>query len=270
MKTLISTIGCLLALQGCAAPNLTMEPFYTPTNIIAVPFPNSTSNAFNTPIKIQPIEDRRQNDHSLIGENREKDTSRPIYSNKNISAFTTETLKQAFTAWGGKTSNNADISLHGEIVQLFVIETHLYVAEVRINFYLKDKQGKVIWEGSKYGKAKRFGKSMSSGNYNEALGDALRESFSQLFSDEMFCASWTSHNAGKVSASGQQGVEPTSIKDELIKLINAGFDEATLLGHIKQTKLSRKLTANELIEWKKSGIPIKVINQLLTEDKHKP
>ncbi len=268
MKKLILIFGCLFTLQGCATPNLTMDPLYTPTNIIAVPFPNPTSNAFNTAITIYPLEDRRRHDQKLIGENREKDTPRPIYSNKAISAFTTDTLKQAFATWGGKTSNNSDISLHGEIVQLFVIETHLYVAEVRINFYLKDKQGKVIWEGSKYGKAKRFGKSMASGNYNEVLSDALRESFSQLFSDEMFCASWTSRNAGKVSASGQQGVEPTSLKDELIKLITAGFDEATLLGHIKQTKLSRKLTANELIEWKKSGIPIKVINQLLAEGEH--
>ena len=52
---------------------------------------------------------------------------------------------------------------------------------------------------------------------------------------------------------------PDELLAELVKLKKQGFDTGLLLGFVNQNSLTGSLTADDMVKWKKEGIPQEVI-----------
>jgi len=173
------------------AKEINIDLRYKPTTVFGDHTPDGKGIPLSKPLKITPFKDARVGDLSMVGENNEDDEPVKILSKSSVADFTTSVFRKVFNDWGAIASDNSELSLNGEIANFFVNETRLYVAKVRIRFYLKDRNGKVIWEGLGSGSAKRFGRSLKEENYNEVLSDALTEIFSRLLTDSSFLAAWS-------------------------------------------------------------------------------
>jgi hypothetical protein len=75
--------------------------------------------------------------------------------------------------------------MRSEILDLQVIEGGFFNGQARIRFDL-DIGGRSVWEATLEGKSKRWGRSNSPENYNEALSNAFNEVVRQLVQDESF------------------------------------------------------------------------------------
>jgi hypothetical protein len=52
---------------------------------------------------------------------------------------------------------------------------------------------------------------------------------------------------------------PRELKEKLLEMSRAGVAPDVLLAYVKAQRLSRKMTAEDIIDWTKAGIPDAVI-----------
>ncbi len=109
---------------------------------------------------------------------------------------------------------------------------------------------------------------------NEVFSDATQEAYATVLaatklqeawlgkSDPIAGASTTApaHNAADV-------ITPEAMLDELVTLQKKGFDADLLVGSVNQKGLSRSLSSDDLLAWKKAGIPDPVIQAALAKGK---
>ena len=79
----------------------------------------------------------------------------------------------------GTAPSGADRVLHTEVQRFFVVESGLYNGDVAMGITVTDGSGVVLWHGSE-GRSKRFGRSFSAENYQEALTSAAGEALKNL------------------------------------------------------------------------------------------
>jgi hypothetical protein len=103
-----------------------------------------------------------------------------------VAAFCTQKFGEMLTRAGAKVADaGATVTLKPEIVVYDVVEGNMFNGEVviRVSALL---HGKVVYEGTHGGKSKRWGRTHSPDNYNEALSNALAEAMQKLLNDDLF------------------------------------------------------------------------------------
>jgi hypothetical protein len=148
--------------------------------------------------RIEPCADKRA-DPTKVGS--VEGSSDPVRSSSNVAAFCTQHLLAMFTQSGAKVSDaGATAILKPELVVFDVLEAGMFNGEARIRFTL-DIGGKVVYEATHEGKSKRWGRSHSPENYNEALSNGLAEATASLLRDDTFGKALTAAASGTKTAS---------------------------------------------------------------------
>ena len=195
---MLAFVACL-AISGTAiaAPavleNIPLK--WSPTSTLAEMGPVDLSAPdLTVKIHIDVLVDTRQNP-TLIAQNTEKpDKPRSVTTSSDVGAFVTEHLKDSLHAGGLNTVDDAgDVTLSGEIRQLFVNEVNVYRGEASLVFHLKNSAGKEIWTGVVGGDAERFGRSYRADNYYEVLSDTLLRAAHNLLANPGFHAALEQH-----------------------------------------------------------------------------
>lgn len=175
-----------------------------------------------------------------------------------------QALARLAREWGVPLSESAPLTLEIRLVAFAVVETNQAVgasfeAVARLGGELRDGAGVERWSGTAKGTATRYGKKFSNDNCNEVLSDALLDSFSRLLESQELLAAWEGRLAPPEATAAATAVAPSALLGELQRLRSEGFDDATLLSLVKQKVLTAKLGTDDMIAWKKAGIPEDVI-----------
>jgi hypothetical protein len=236
-----------VSLLALAATELRISLRFLPKEKVTAPTIDRANSA--RPIEVLPLRDLRSiSDLSLVGENRERRTPRPIRANSAVADFATVVLKTCLSDWGVRLDKGG-IFLRGEITNLQVIEDNTYSTQISVRFRLEDQAGKLMWEGIASGDAHQWGKSFSEENYNEQISTALKQTYANLLGSPTFQKAWSGQTTERRS------VAPTALKAAIVKMRAEGIDVDTIVGYVRAVEVEPALTSDDMIDWKQSGIP---------------
>ena len=108
-----------------------------------------------------------------------------VRTSSDVAGYCTAKFGELLTKAGAKiATTGATVTIKPELVAFEVVESEMFNGEavIRITALENDK---VIYEGTHSGKSKRWGRSRSPDNYNEALSNALFEAMKELLKDEL-------------------------------------------------------------------------------------
>lgn len=240
---------------------LVIDLKYIPTEPEEVLEKRGVLSAGGPPLEILLVTEGRTERENLVGRNIEKGANIPVLSRTPVAPWVTQVLAQSFREWGTPSTSGADLVVEPELVKLFVIEENTYKAEVTMKFRLRRRDGPEIWAGVVGGAASRFGRSLKEENYQEVLSDALLSCISKFWADPGFRQVWATGRPLDVSGGPASKPAPTetltpeAAMAKLLELQEAGFDEEGLAAWIRRVAFTRPLNADDMIAWKKSGIP---------------
>ncbi len=253
-------VGSLLVLGilpvGCSrfASEKLIVLRFTPKENVSANIPATEGISANRTIEVLPLTDARGlSDRKLVGENREHSTAVPVRATSSIEEFATTVLKRCLVEWGVRLGNE-DLVLHGEIANLLVTEDQTYSTAVSMRFRLEDRTGKMLWEGVVMGDAHQWGSSFKEENYNEEISDALKRTYANLIGNAGFQKAWMGQRA-----SGEQPLSPTDLKGKILEMMRAGVGTEVIVGYVKSLKGSVSLGADQIVDWKRAGIPDAVL-----------
>ncbi|MCE7958598.1 MAG: hypothetical protein DYH06_11775 [Acidobacteria bacterium ACB2] len=268
--TSLATLLVLTAPLAGAKGSVVVDLAFTPSDEIQDVRPKDLdASALQVPLAFELLSDARSGDRTRIAENREDDAPIPMFTHSDVPGFVTAAMKTCFVRWGGIEKADAPKRLRGELVRLFVVETGRYRSEMQARLRLEDAAGKVLWEGSLVGAAEKYGRSRKPENYREVISDTVMDLTAKLLADPGFRAAWVGRPAGAAgegaapAGRAQRRLEPEAAKAEVLALMREGFAEATLVDYARGTELTRALSAAEMIDWKRAGIPQAVISAFL-------
>jgi hypothetical protein len=130
--------------------------------------------------RIEPTVDRRA-DVTKVGVDQESHYQ--YRTSTNVAAFCSDRIKDMATAAGFKLVEQGDFILQSEIAEFNVAEAGLYNGEVRVTFRIF-APGKPAFESVYEGQSKRWGRSHSTDNINEALSNALHGAMEKFLRDD--------------------------------------------------------------------------------------
>lgn len=161
-----------LPLHGAYADSLENIPLtWKPTSPIKMP---TGLASIVDRVTVEEFTDVRKTG-GLIGENREEPNKiLRVTTPDNVAAFVARNLRKSLEQAGvNPVPSGAERIIGGEVRQFFVIETDAYRSEVVVKMWIKDKQGKELWNSVITGRTTRKGRSYKADNYYEMLSDAL-------------------------------------------------------------------------------------------------
>src|SRR4030095_6214300 len=272
------TIGLAIALSllGAAGAQAADKGIFTISLRYAPQESVATSNALllpgmsERPVNLSIAEGRAGNDPAVIGDSSDDDDRVwPVRASNDVIGWANEALKKNAADWGIKTSPDAPLTLGGKLTRFRVVESNkavgsTYNAEAQVTFTLQDAQGQTLWEGAASGDATRYGKSRSQENMNEVLGDVRKELTPTLST----AAARQNAGVGKpnpiaapaaATTPSTPPVTPAEMLADLVKLKKQGFTTDLLVDYVNQKTLSSTLSADDLVAWKKAGMPDEVI-----------
>ena len=247
---------CTSPAVGATSP-LRVGLHFAPQETLNSDAPNVEKADLTQPIRVADLVDARA-DKPLIGENRERGGHIPVLATNSVADLATGALRTCLAAWGMRLDEKAALVLKGEIAALFVTEENRYNADLTIRFRLEDAKG-VLWEGMAVGKASTWGHSLSPQNYNQVISDGLRVTYANLMSNPGFQRAWS----GRASDAAEPAMSPEEMKAKVQDLMKAGVATDIIVGYVTSRHISRPLAAEEILDWKKSGIQDEVIRAAL-------
>lgn len=185
----IPRLAALLALSlalGCGAH--LPDPFplqWTAVDDLPRPSESVRAGLAGKTFRMEPTVDRRA-DPSKIGV--DQDTRYEFRTTSDVSAFCSEHLHEMLNAAGFRWLEQGDLVVQSELGAFEVREGGTFDGDVRLTFRVF-APGKAAFEGMYAGKSKRWGRSHSPTNINEALSNGLAHAAQQLVEDESF-ARW--------------------------------------------------------------------------------
>jgi hypothetical protein len=272
--SLVGAAGAAAADKGIFTISLRYAPQESVGSSSAILLPGITDRT----VKLSIAEGRAGDDPAVIGDSSDDDDRVwPVRASNDVIAWANEVLKKNAVDWGIKTSDSAPLTLAGKLTRFRTLESNkavgsTYNAEVQLAFTLADAQGRTLWEGAAAGDATRYGKSRSAENTNEVLSDAIKEAYANLFNDAGLQNAWVGKAKpgaapGASSAPAGPAVSPAELLADLAKLKKQGFTTELLVDYVNQRRLTKTLSADDLVKWKESGMPDEVIKAALERAK---
>jgi hypothetical protein len=138
------------------------------------------------PFLLVPLVDKRQ----LVGANagaigRHEDSNETVMTPTSVQQFCAERTHTLMAGAGARLVTESEYVMTQELIGFEVVEGGMYNAKVTIRFTLS-RGGNAIWTFASEGLSKRWGRSRSEENYNEALSNALQASIAILLSNKDF------------------------------------------------------------------------------------
>ncbi len=247
--------------------NITLR--YSPQESTGSSVPTLMMGISDKPVQLSISDGRTITDPAVIGDSTDDDDRVwPVRAASDVIAWSNEVLVKNAGEWGIRVADDAPLQAQGTLLRFMVNESNkpvgsMYNADVRVGFRLLDDQGRLLWEGTAAGESTRYGKSRNQDNVNEVLSDAIKQAYATAFSDPALQNAWLG-KSGPVAvvattAPATPAMTPDELLAELMKLKKQGFDTGLLLDFVKQKSLTSSLTADDMVKWKKEGIPQEVI-----------
>lgn len=217
---------------------------------------------------------------SVVGEGENDDDEVfPWRATSSVRDFAAEVFLRTAREWGVSFDKGAGLVLSVRLKRFFVSETDQpvgssYLAEVRVAYELEEAGGNILTSGVASGSARRYGRSRNADNCNEVLSDAMKRAYANLLDQPRLQAAWlgeeSSPGAEMLSDRGEArdrsssaAVSPGALLSEVVRLQGEGLGSDILISYIRQQVLTAPLTAEDLVHWKRAGLPESVIQAAL-------
>jgi hypothetical protein len=267
----------LLALAVSPATAKELGPFnitlrYSPQESTGTSVPTLMMGISDKPVKLSMADGRTIADPAVIGDSTDDDDRVwPVRAASDVVAWANEVLVKNAGEWGIRVADDAPLQAQGTLLRFMVNESNkpvgsMYTADVRVGFKLLDADGRLLWEGTAAGDATRYGKSRNQDNVNEVLSDAIKEAYATALGDPAMQNAWLGKSGPVATPSAtpaEARMTPDEMLAELLKLKKQGFDTDLLVGFVNQKSLTSSLTADDMVKWKKEGMPQEVIQAAL-------
>jgi hypothetical protein len=280
-----------------AGADLVIPLKFIPTKRIASDATTLREGISNKPIAIA-IEDARQvKTKDLIGEGTGSgdDTFRIRYAG-HLPSYLHKTVQDRFGTWGVQIDEHANLLLVIKVTRFHVLETHafygsVFTAEVQLPWTLTDRAGQVFASGTAMGTGKTKGRWRNPINCEEVLADALQEAASVALTDAKLQEAWLAavpqpapaHVATAPPARGlapvamavpssrvnskvapaAQSKTPAQLLADVTKLRRQQLGTNVLVEFVSKQTLATPFSANDLVAWKKAGVPEPVMQAAL-------
>lgn len=264
-----------------AKPNITSFRLeFTPKQIIASAEVTLHRSMHEHPVQLRLVDERPVHEPSVVGSRTDDGDRRfELKTTNEVLPFVEQVLVQQLQYWGISVENDADLVLTTRLRRFTVTESNQAVgatfrAEARFAAELQNRSGDLLWNGSSFGDATRYGKKFSNPNCNEVLSDALLEAWSSLLSHGGLHDAWDGKVEPRIvgresdSSSGTGGRDTASISaTELLKevsvLMEQGFELQTIMDYVSQKTLSAELHSDDLLNWKRAGVAEEVLRAVM-------
>jgi len=143
------------------------------------------------PVRIQPFTDNRAAGETFLGELKVNGLRQKVRSKTAVSVYAADAFRKVYDDWGGKTSLEAPLTLKGEITQFALEESDGYQARVSLHFFLKDEEGKVLWDGHSSGVVRGTGRTLTPESLVALFNGLLRETYTEMLEDEKLIGVWS-------------------------------------------------------------------------------
>jgi hypothetical protein len=281
LLTALSLLACLRVEARGTGP-MTMSLQYKPQERLDPADAVLAPGIADRPVRLSIVDGRTESDPAVIGEISDHDDKIfPVRASNDVAAWANDALTKYAAEWGIKAAPDAPLALTGKLTQLRLVAStkamgSTYRVETQVAFTLADSRGRTLWQGTAGGDATRYGKERSADNANEVLGDAIKEAYTDVFSNSDLQSAWlgkgtpiTASAPAPVAApaAAESALSPSAMLAELVKLKKQGFTTDLLVDFVNQRNLTRALSADDLVKWKNAGIPEEVIKAALARAK---
>jgi len=120
----------------------------------------------------------------------------PIIASNEVTPFVQGVVQQTLSDWGIDSAASKDGMLRLSYSQFDINEKDravgaTYVAEVKLDWTLRNRAGREVSRGSVHGTTDHYGRGRSVENVNETLSDALKSALAQLSNEPGFRKLWS-------------------------------------------------------------------------------
>lgn len=237
----------------------------------------------NKPVALM-IEDTRQvKSKDLVGEGTGfNDDPFRIRHAGHLPSYLKKILTDRFGAWGVQTDEHANLVLMIKVTRFNVNERHefygsLFTAEVQLPWTLTDRAGNVFASGTAMGAGKTKGRWRNPVNCEEVLADALQQAAVTVANDAKLQEAWiaavpqpapvavaAAAPAPKSAATAARTAKtPAQLLVDVTKLRRQQLGTHVLVEFVSKQTLASGFSANDLVAWKKAGVPEPVMQAAL-------
>jgi len=281
----------LLCVPVQAAEDLVIPLKFIPTKKLGSDAQTLREGISNKPIAIA-IEDSRQvKTKDLVGEGTGSgDNTFRIRYTGHLPSYLKTTVQDRFGTWGVQTNDSSDLVVMIRVTRFHVLETHafygsIFTAEVQLPWTLTDRAGHVFASGTALGTGKTKGRWRNPINCEEVLADALQQAAAGILADTKLQEAWltavpqpapmhvattppapsrpqgqvgTAASPARGNAKGAVAAHPKTPAQLLadIKMLRQQqLGTGLLVDYVSKQTLASAFSANDLVQWKKAGVP---------------
>jgi len=216
------------------------------------------------------------------------DTFRIRYAG-HLPGYLKNTIQDRFNAWGVLFDEKSDLVLTIRATRFHVHETHAFMnstftAEVQLPFVLADRAGHVFAEGTAMGTGKTKGRWRNPVNCEEVLSDALQQAASVLLNDAKLQQAWIAavpapappsvahaepttaqlksvtmavppSRVHSKTAPATLPKTPAQLLTDVNRLRRQKLGTELLVDYVSKQDLATGFSADDLVAWKRAGVP---------------
>ena len=278
------------------------EDLVIPLKFIPTTKPGSVKATLQEGISGKPItlavEDARTvKSRDLVGEGTGSgdDTFRIRYAG-HLPGYLKTTIQDRFNAWGVLFEETSDLVLTIRVTRFHVHEARSFMnstftAEVQLPYELADRAGNVFASGTAMGHGKTKGRWRNPVNCEEVLSDALQEAAAVALGDMKLQEAWLAakpqaappsmavakpqapmkpvkmaippSRVQSKTAPATLPKTPAQLLTDVTRLRRQQLSNDLLIDYVSRQTLAIGFTADDMVAWKKAGVPEPVMKAAL-------
>jgi hypothetical protein len=279
MRVLGIAAALIVTGQVLAASDLVIPLKFIPTTKPGEVTAQLREGMSSRSIAIEVEDARGMKSVDLVGEGTaDNDSMFKIRATGHVPSFVKATLKDRLSAWGAVVEDKSQLVLAIRASRFFVRESNLvfgstYQAEIQLPWVLRDRAGHVFAEGAAGGTAQQKGRKHNAANCGEVLSNAFEQAASQLANNASLQEAWVAAKpqaaqapavAAKANApASSAGKTPADLLKEVNKLRSQQFGTNVLVAYVSKQTLAHGFSAEDLLAWKRAGVPEPVMQAAL-------
>jgi hypothetical protein len=213
------------------------------------------------PVRLGLVDARDVDDPEVVGTQLEKGVQLYVWrAQQPVGPAVQKFVEQVLKSWSVRVAPDGDPGLAFKLTRYLVTEKSelfgsSYTAEVRLTVSVADDAGNTLWTREAAGSAKRAGVDARASICNELLSMALRDALAEALAAAPVETPAPAAAPAVVPAPAPAVVDPAALLEDLVRLKSGGVADDVLVAYVKQRKLSRALTVDEILAWKNAEIP---------------